>query len=243
MINKIDQFKNFLLAKKTTIIIILLFLGVLFSYYYMKSDNSDLEIVENTEKEDIKQEKEERKDVCVVDVKGYVNNIGLYEVDCNSRVNDVITLAGGLKENANTSVINLGKKVFDSMVIIIYSNDEVENFTKTKEIETKQEEKCITSSVVGNDACIKKEDRVETNVIVSESVNDNIITNKESNLISINIATKEELMTLPGIGEAKALAIIKYREENGPFTKLDDLKNVTGIGDKMFEKIKYNIML
>ena len=61
--------------------------------------------------------------------------------------------------------------------------------------------------------------------------------------VSINSATKEELMTLTGIGEAKANAIISYRNENGLFKNIEDIKNVSGIGDSIFEKIKDNITL
>ena len=56
--------------------------------------------------------------------------------------------------------------------------------------------------------------------------------------ININTATKEQLMTLPGIGEVKAQAIIDYRTKNGPFKSIHDIVNVSGIGEKTFEKIE-----
>ena len=61
--------------------------------------------------------------------------------------------------------------------------------------------------------------------------------------ISINTATLEELLTLSGIGEAKAKSIIEYREKNGAFTSLEDLTKVDGIGQALFDKIKENISL
>jgi competence protein ComEA len=152
---------------------------------------------------------------------------------------DVIKLAGGLTNNADTSVINLSKKIKDEMVIVIYSHDEVNDFINTYKKEELLSEKCKTASTVTNDACISKEDRQEVNV----SVNNDKVTNNSNKMISINYATKEELMTLSGIGEAKALSIIKYREENGLFTNIEDLKNISGIGDKMFDKIKDSITL
>jgi len=63
----------------------------------------------------------------------------------------------------------------------------------------------------------------------------------EGKKVNINQATVDELQTLQGIGPAKAAAIIAYREENGPFVKIEDLLNVSGIGEKSLEKIKEQI--
>lgn len=160
-----------------------------------------------------------------VDIKGQINMPGIYSLKSNSRVIDVITLAGGLTENADTSVINLSKKIKDEMVIIIYSYDEVYNFKQTKEIEKQVEEKCIQKdeNALKNDACIS-----------SDQV-------KDIGKVNINSASLEELMILTGIGESKAKDIISYRETNGPFTTIEDLKKVSGIGDSIFAKIKENI--
>lgn len=112
------------------------------------------------------------------------------------------------------------------MVIIIYSNSEVKNFEKTKEKEQQVQEHCIQKdqNALKNDACI----------------NENTST---SSKISINKATLEQLQTLPGIGESKAKDIISYREQNGPFTKIEDITKVSGIGESVFAKIKDYITL
>lgn len=60
----------------------------------------------------------------------------------------------------------------------------------------------------------------------------------KKNIININFATKEELMNLPGIGEAKAKSIIEYRESNGLFKEIDEIKNISGIKENAFDKIK-----
>lgn len=61
--------------------------------------------------------------------------------------------------------------------------------------------------------------------------------------INLNTATAEQLTSLPGIGEAKALAIIEYRNKAGRFESTEEIKNVSGIGEAMYEKIKDKIMI
>ena len=159
-----------------------------------------------------------------VDIKGQVVIPGIYSLEDGARVIDVINLAGGLTENANTSVINLSKKVFDEMVIIIYSNDQINNLIEAKNMEKYLQNKCIEGDGgIKNDACI--DDDSSTN----------------NGLININTASKEELMTLTGIGEAKANDIISYRESNGGFKTIEELLNVSGIGENIYTQIKENI--
>ncbi len=178
-------------------------------------------------------EKIEEKKKIMVDIKGEVLNPGLYSLDEGSRVQDVINIAGGLTETGDTTVINLGKKITDEMVIIIYSKEEVENFKQTKEILGQVINSCENSyDGLSNNACIELD--IEENT-----------TNKQelSGPISINSATIEQLQTLPGIGEAKAKSIIEYREEHGGFANIEDIKNISGIGEALFAKIKENITL
>lgn len=187
-----------------------------------------------TQTKEIKTEKKEEKVKTVkVDIKGEVLNPYVYELAINSRIIDVINKAGGLKEEADTTYINLSKKIKDEMVIIIYSKKEIEEYKKDKEqpkyIYIEKDCECPDEM---NEACIvkKTEDKEEINT--------------ETNaLISLNKAKLDELQTLPGIGKSKAENIIKYREENGSFKTIEDLKNVTGIGDSIFEKIKDQITI
>ena len=158
-----------------------------------------------------------------VDIKGEINYPGTYKVDSDLRVIDVIKLAGNLTENADTSVINLSKRISDEMVIIIYSKSQVEEFKKTKEIEKQVEEKCVQPSEdsLKNDACIN-----------SSSGNGKI---------NINNASVDELKNLTGIGEKKAKDIISYRDKNGSFNTIEDIMKVNGIGESAFAQIKENI--
>lgn len=178
-----------------------------------------------SKKEDTKKETASNE-TFKVDIKGEIINPGIYSLSSSSRVIDVIEKAGGLTPNANTTVINLSKKIIDEMVIIIYSNEQVQNFAKTKEVEQQVQQYCIQpdNNALKNDACI------------TESTN-------TSSKVSINNATLEQLQTLPGIGASKAQDIINYRTEHGQFQSLEDLKNISGIGDSIFAKIKDYITL
>ncbi len=86
-------------------------------------------------------------------------------------------------------------------------------------------------------------DKEETNTI-TKSAGDNVIKGEDNNKeqkININMASQTELETLTGIGPSTALKIINYRIQNGNFKKIEDIKNVPGIGDAKFENIKENI--
>lgn len=209
-------------------IIILVILGIISYFsvnYYLKNKKSKKEnkeiVVKKISKE--KNPGKESKKMLLVDIKGEVYKPGIYELEESARVIDVINKAGGLTENANTTVINLSKKIIDEMVIIIYSNAEVEDFTKTKEKEN-----------LLIDACKQKDENSLTNDACIDKDNDKTLSGK----ISINTASVEELMKLPGIGESKAKSIIEYRNTNGPFNSIEDIMKVTGIGENLFAQIK-----
>lgn len=82
--------------------------------------------------------------------------------------------------------------------------------------------------------------------LINSNFETNVTNHEESSdksKVNINTASKEELMTIPGIGETRALAILVYRQENGPFTSIEELKNVEGIKDGVFSKMKDYIVI
>lgn len=105
--------KNWLLVTIGSVVIIILFL--------MNTDDheeADIEFSSNTLLED-EEESAEQDGVIIVDVKGEVHKPGVYEIDSNARINDVIILAGGFLEEANETTVNLAQKVQDEMTIIV----------------------------------------------------------------------------------------------------------------------------
>lgn len=173
----------------------------------------------------------ESSNYIVVDIKGAVKKPGVYKMPEGSIVQDVINEAGGLKSTAYTQNINLSKKLTNEMVIIINTKSEMKNQTTTKveDVKNDVENNNSTNTNVGNNACVCEPDST------TGTTNGNTSTNNA--LVNINTASKEELMNVSGIGASKADAIIIYRMDNR-FNTIEDIKNVSGIGDALFAKIK-----
>lgn len=137
-------------------------------------------------------------ELVMVDVKGAVNKPGVYSLSADSRVIDAITLAGGYKEQADSTFINHAQKIVDEMVIYVPKQGEV---------------------------------------VENIAINSAGTTANEDGKVNLNTADEAAFMTLPGIGPSKAQAILSYRDEHGPFQTIEELKSVTGIGDKTFERL------
>lgn len=212
--------------RKNIIIAFIAIISIIIFFIYNNTKTFDEEnIIEYKEEieqdtlDNIEQEnnsKEETEELYIVDIKGMVKNPGTYELSKAKRVIDVINIAGGLTEKADVSSINLSQKIFDEMMIIIPSKSESENV--------------VNNNVVNNSA--------SNNISYQTNNNNNSIVNNQNAKISINTADLSLLMTIKGIGEVKAKAIIEYRNKNGLFKKIEDITKVKGIGNSTFEKIK-----
>lgn len=193
------------------------------------------------------------KDIIYCDIKGNVKNPGVYQMEEGEVINDLIERAGGLKKNSYVKNINLSKKVSDEMVVYILSLNEYEDLTYVCPVCKCEKKECNleTTTTKKEDLTTKVTEKIKINT-TSETTTTKImettkkITTTESFteattkvlLININNAIVEDLVKLNGIGEKTALKIINYREENGKFECIEDIKNVSGIGDSLFAKIK-----
>lgn len=209
--------KPFVIVITLFVICIISFIGI---YFCNNKENDSKSIVLNDITQELSQENNVTlvEEIFTVEIKGAVVNPGVYKVKRDSRVIDVVNLAGGFIENANTRYINLSKKVNDEMSIVIYTNEEISSYKQNNLIIIEEPCECD----VTNDACLNE-------------ITDN-------NLVSINEATFDELINIPGIGESKANAILEYRKEN-KFNKLEDILNVKGIGQSLFDAIKEYIKI
>jgi len=164
---------------------------------------------------------EESKNTIYVYVAGEVNNPSVVELQEGARVVDAIEKAGGLTDSGEIKELNLAYKLKDGEKLYIPSLDEV----------IESEEESINISYISSG-------------IESTSLDDtagNAEENINNGLVNINTCTQTELETLEGIGPSTAKKIIEYREENGNFDSIEDIKNVSGIGEAKFNGIKDEI--
>jgi competence protein ComEA len=177
--------------------------------------------------------KEETNSSVRVYICGAVINEGVYELKASSRIQDVLEMAGGYSESAAHGVVNLAEFIVDGEKIYIPTLEEVEDGTYDKMMNSSDN---MSGGYIGSPGAygIDSSYRISSNIVSSNGAVSN-------GLVNINSACKEDLMTLPGIGESKALDIITYRDSHGGFSEIKDIKKVSGIGDATFEKIKSKI--
>lgn len=218
--NKLEGF-DFKKLIFPTIIILLYIGGFVYLLTIIKKGNK--EYINNSNNISLEVE-DVSVDEIYIDIKGSVANPGVYKLNSDARVMDAIEASGGITADANTRFINLSKKLYDGDVIVIYSNKEIKEAQKEKVVYI--DTPCVCEEVK-NDACYKEEGEE----------------NKSNDKININTASLEELKTLAGIGEAKAKSIIDYRNNNGNFKSIEDIKKVNGISESIYAKIKENITI
>lgn len=242
------NFFDVILEKKNFILIISLILnGLLFSISgYLLWNNINYECEECvTDNFGTVNSDETIKDEFYIEIKGAVKKPGVYLVSSNTIINDVITMAEGFTKKAYTKNINLSKKVSNELVIYVYTESEYKKLTEKKIETVVVKEECVCSSYEitdctnsGSSLVVPDENEENDNEINTTTNNEE--TSSNSALVNINTASIDVLMTLDGIGESKANAIIEYRKET-KFNTIEDIKNVSGIGESAFEKIKDNI--
>lgn len=221
-------------------VMIIIIGSISYKYFLIKQNNqkepNNNLILEERKDQEVQEEnqKEIEPQKVSVDIKGAVALPGVYEIEITKKVIDVVQLAGGFTEQADSSFVNLAKKVEDEMVIIIYTTEEVKKWTTQDSIAKIVDKQCICP-VIKNDACINEQ------TSNSKEEQSNSSSSNPTEKINLNTATLEELQTLSGIGESKAQAIITYREEVGAFEKIEDLMKVSGIGEALYEKVKDHI--
>lgn len=204
------------LNRKQKIIISVIAMAIAFGiiiYIYTKDNSQNIELendilVENTS--DVQNNNNSNEEnIVVVHITGSVKKPGIVRLKEGSRIEDAIESAGGITENADISKVNLAYVLDDGIKIRIPSITD-------EEIEDVMTDGSGENIIVEND---------------TSSVTQN-------QKININKATETELQSLPGIGASLASRIVEYRNQNGKFASIEDIKNVNGIGENKYSNIK-----
>jgi competence protein ComEA len=146
----------------------------------------------------------------MVYVNGHVVAPDVYELPPDGRVGDAVEAAGGWADDADTAVVNLAQPLVDGMQIYVPSE------TETTAVPPPVVTEPNTSTRSG------------TSIDVTDS----------NGLVNINTASLEELDALPGVGPSTAQKILNYRDEYGRFNTIEELMNVSGIGEAKFGSVK-----
>ena len=159
----------------------------------------------------------------VVHICGAVSAPGVYELPAGSRIIDAVEAGGGFLPEADEACCNLAEEIVDGCQIYI--------MTKTESCADGQTEK-KAGIQTSPDSDMQTTDR---------NVRSNSAPALENGLVNLNTADVAALMTLPGIGESRAKAIISYREQHGAFAQIEDIMKISGIKQAAFSKIKDKI--
>lgn len=205
---------EFIKQKKNLIITITVVIICIVYWIYNKNtsyNESNLEsnILEVASNTDDKDNKDVDENIIMVHIIGGVAKPGVVKIKEGGRIEDAIEAAGGLTEDSDISNVNLAYVLDDGVKVKIPTIDD----------ESKETEETYISEDSGKNVILQEDEKV-------------------GSIVNINKATQTELETLPGIGPSLADRIISYREQNGKFKKIEDIKNVAGIGDSKFENIK-----
>ena len=174
---------------------------------------------------------------------GAVAQEGVYELPAGSRVYQAVEAAGGYAADADTSYINQADPVTDAQKLEIPTVEEAEKLREEAALaaENRQAETDAESGSEPDGAAAGYANNGAGQVNNGAGQMNNSAGQADdaaARLININTADEATLQTLPGIGAAKAASIVRYREANGGFSSIEEIKKVSGIGDITYENIK-----
>ncbi len=205
-----------------------------------KATNAQLEDTTGTDAEPLSAEPEAGGYVYVC---GAVNAPGVYPMREGMRVFEAIALAGGFAPEADREWLNQAEPVKDGQRLYVYTQEETRAVAESRQAKGQEADSVLwaeSAGAAGNSGDGNGENGVETagDGVDTDRYSGTDDAESDSQKVNLNTADREQLKTLPGIGDAKADAIVQYREEHGGFGAVEEIQNISGIKSGIFSKIK-----
>jgi competence protein ComEA len=183
----------------------------------------------------------------VVHVTGAVQSPGVYRLSPDARIQDAIEKAGGAGARADVHLLNLAAKIRDGQQIHVPSASLPQAASSRADVRQLNPSTGSAGASPSPSVPPLKRGGSEAEGRDSPAPTNQASTNEppptEGALINLNTATSEQLQTLPRIGPVAAQRIIEYRETYGPFSTIEELTKVKGIGEKTLEKIRHLVVV
>ena len=167
---------------------------------------------------------------CYVYVCGEVAEPGVYVLETGDRIYEAVEMAGGMTADAGTCAVNLAESVYDGLMVYIPDSEEAAGMTGSMT--------SVGGSAVSAGGSVTSADSSVRN---GKGTSGGTAASPEDGRLNLNTASLAELMTLSGIGQTKAQAVVNYRDAHGGFSSVEEIMNVDGIKEGLYNRIRDQI--
>lgn len=167
---------------------------------------------------------------CYVYVCGEVAEPGVYVLESGDRIYEAVEMAGGMTADAGTCAVNLAQSVYDGLMVYIPDSEEAAEMAGSMTL--------AGDGVVSAGGSVTSEGGSAGN---GKGTSGGTASSQEDGRLNLNTASLAELMTLSGIGQTKAQAVVNYRDAHGGFSSVEEIMNVDGIKEGLYNRIRDQI--
>lgn len=167
---------------------------------------------------------------CYVYVCGEVAEPGVYVLESGDRIYEAVEMAGGMTADAGTCAVNLAESVYDGLMVYIPDSEEAAEMAGSMTL--------AGGGVVSAGGSVTSAGGSAGN---GKGTSGGTASSQEDGRLNLNTASLAELMTLSGIGQTKAQAVVNYRDAHGGFSSVEEIMNVDGIKEGLYNRIRDQI--
>ena len=168
---------------------------------------------------------------CYVYVCGEVAEPGVYVLESGDRIYEAVEMAGGMTADAGTCAVNLAQSVYDGLMVYIPDREEAAEMAGSMTLAGDGVVSAVGSLNPAGGSGAK----------AGGGSAEGTASSPEDGRLNLNTASLAELMTLSGIGQTKAQAVVNYRDAHGGFSSVEEIMNVDGIKEGLYNRIRDQI--